>query len=212
MGRPGVLRRWCRAFGFRAGEDRLPTLPEYVRPLRRVGLVGKKFLPGVYQDRLADYLGISIETVWLSAGDHPLLYSKLIQSGDAGLLLRGKRSGNAIIVILETLPYSQKVKTWYHELEHIARGHALAARATYAFEHRSLKTILDGYASRLEDEAEDAEGELWVPEKSLLDRPPVLDLDYCNREAELCAGYAITAGARGSELFDSERYLFSRRF
>ncbi len=163
------------------------TAEQFQEELTLLGLSGKEYGPEEYAGALGAYLGISIAIHSIPDLHYPELSYRLASSGRMGEIRYSEELGIAVIIVPESLPPLVSVLTIFHELGHLAAGDLLIEpneeldNATpKGPETSTFATIHIKRGKRL------ARGFPFVRE------------NLREREANLRASYALTAGCLGS--------------
>lgn len=174
-------------------DDELPRW--FVDELEVLGLAGREFSPEEYVRRLAQYLGIKILVLTLADEEYPDFREEMFRRGHYALVVRDEASGDARILVPESLGEIRRHQAIYHECGHIAPGHRIPRPG-------------------LPDPDPERPGHWYDPvaaghAKLALAAPPH-DPDECEAEARLRARLTLRAGLYGEQLFDEDEEFFGR--
>ena len=196
-GLPDVILSGARAFlsslrNFRASHTTGPERPmlsaeQFQEELALLGLSGKEYGPEAYAEALGAYLGISIAVHVIPDLQYPELSHRLASSGRMGEIRYSEELGIAVIIVPGSLPSLVSVLTVFHELGHLAAGDLLIEPSTGPDNPSPEISGTDAFATvRIEQGKRLARGYPFAHE------------NLREREANLRASYALTAGCLGS--------------
>jgi hypothetical protein len=160
---------------------------QFQEELALLGLSGKEYGPEDYAEALGTYLGISIAVQVIPDLQYPELSHRLASSGRMGEIRYSEELGIAVIIMPGSLPSLVSVLTIFHELGHLAAGDLLIGP------NRSLDNTTP------ENSGTGAFATVRIGQGKRLARGyPFAHEDLREREANLRASYALTAGCLGS--------------
>lgn len=196
-GPPNVILRGARAllsslWSFIASHTSGPERPmltaeQFQAELALLGLSGKEYGPEEYAEALGAYLGISIAVHVIPDLQYPELSHRLASAGRMGEIRYSEELGIAVIIVPGSLPSLVSVLTVFHELGHLAAGDLLI----------EPNIVLD--SATPENAGTDAFATVRIEQGKRLARGFPFALENLReREANLRASYALTAGCLGS--------------
>jgi hypothetical protein len=194
---PNIILNGARALlsplrNFRASHTIGPARPmlsaeQFQEELALLGLSGKEYDPGDYAEALGAYLGISIVVHVIPDLQYPELSHRLASSGRMGEIRYSKELGIAVIIVPGSLPSLVSVLTVFHELGHLAAGDLLVEPSRGLDNTTSENPETGAFATvRIEEGRRLARGFPFAHE------------NLREREVNLRASYALTAGCLGS--------------
>ena len=188
----GLVQSWRGGFSRvrdEAGQDRGFISPEdFQEELAVLGLSGRSFGPEEYVAALSDFLGISISVHVIPDVDHPELARQLALSGRLGEVRYSDELRLAAILVPESLPPLVFDLTVFHELGHLAAGDLLIPQGPHA----------DAAADEIPDAARLPTAPIRQGKRLARGLPFAAEAAR-EREANLRASYAFTAGCLGEE-------------
>jgi hypothetical protein len=196
-GLPNVIRKGASAllsllWNFRASHTSGPERPmlsaeQFQEELALLVLSGKEYGPEDYADALGTYLGISIAVHVIPDLQYPELSHRLASSGRMGEIRYSEELGIAVIIVPGSLPSLVSVLTVFHELGHLAAGDLLIEPSRCTDKSTPENSGTGAFATvRIEQGKRLARGY------------PLAHEHLREREANLRASYALTAGCLGS--------------
>lgn len=159
---------------------RFLTPEEFQVELAILGLSGKEFHPTDYAVALEDYLGLRIAISVIPDAHYPEIARMLAQRGSMAQLRYREDPPGAAIFVLSSLPPIVRTLSLYHELGHLAAGDPLGAR-------RYGPAVGQPVGMRLAR------------------RPPLLDEEDREKEADMRAVYSLLAGSLGPRHYYAEK-------
>ena len=194
---PNVILNGARTLvnslrNFRASRTNGPARPmlsaeQFQEELALLGLSGKEYGPEDYSRALGAFLGISIAVHVIPDHQYPELSYRLASSGRMGEIRYSEELGIAVIIVPGSLPSLVSVLTVFHELGHLAAGDLLIEPSRSPDNTSPENTGTNAFATvRIEQRKRLARGYPFAHE------------NLREREANLRASYALTAGCLGS--------------
>ncbi|HET7271961.1 MAG TPA: hypothetical protein VFI90_12845 [Rubrobacter sp.] len=160
---------------------------QFQEELVLLGLSGKEYGPEEYAEALGAYLGISIAVHVIPDLQYPELSHRLASSGRMGEIRYSEELGIAVIIVPGSLPSLVSVLTVLHELGHLAAGDLLIEPGGGLGNTTPENSGKDAFATvRIEHGKRLAQGFPFAHE------------NLREREANMRASYALTAGCLGS--------------
>lgn len=189
-------------------EDPIPDVWTLLEWFEALGLSEQPFGVETFQRRLADAAGL--EVVFLDArtilrgragnaeAAYQILRSEYVGAGISGGMIRDPLTEDAVILTpggprLEEAP----TKPLYHELMHVALGDPVPVASRAPFPEGARHKV------RMLTDRDGAEAPYWIPESRPFPAALAVDYAWCERRAEVLAGYAELAGEFGGELLRS---------
>lgn len=179
---------WSFIASHTSGPERpMLTAEQFQAELALLGLSGKEYGPEEYAEALGDYLGISIAVHVIPDLHYPELSHRLASAGRMGEIRYSEELGIAVIIVPGSLPSLVSVLTVFHELGHLAAGDLL------------IEPNIGLDSATPENAGTGAFATVRIEQGKRLARGFPFALENLReREANLRASYALTAGCLGS--------------